>query len=88
MSNVRIVSFDNLLKRLEDILGKESLLFQRFEFALNHKDENAIDAAMQSLNIYPEHTREAVQDAMLKWLFGQDEAILSANNNVLPTQMN
>lgn len=81
MSQVRIISFDGLLFQLKTILGEDSLLFQRFDFALRHRDENAIDAAMQSLNVYPESTRKDVEEAMLSWLFGQDHHQLTANGN-------
>lgn len=81
MSEVRIVSFDGLLDDLKQVLGDESLLFERFEFALQHKDEDAIDAAMQSLKLYPQTTREAVEEAILGWLFTGSSGTTLANGN-------
>lgn len=81
VSNIRVVAFDGLLHRLAEQLGQDSLLYQRFDFALRHKDENAIDSAMQSLSMYPEQTREAVENAMLGWLFGSSEPGTAANSN-------
>lgn len=81
MNQVKFVSFEGLIDRLVGVLGEESLLYQRFEHALRHKDDDAIEAAMQSLNMYPDHTKEAVQDAMLSWLFDQKGETPVANLN-------
>ena len=79
MSHLRVVSFEGLLARLEQILTRDSLLYRQFERALKAKDDEAVDAAMEALKHHPEATREAVEDAILRWLFDpQDNSGLAA----------
>lgn len=70
MSDVRIVTLDCLLRRLESVLGSESLLLRRFERGLRLEDERCLSDAMSSLRLYPDHVRRSVEDAVMGWLFG------------------
>ena len=70
MSEVRIVTLDCLLRRLEEVLGKDSLLLRRFEQGLRLEDERCLSDAMVSLRLYPDHIRRSVEDAVMGWLFG------------------
>ena len=88
MSKVRVVSFDGLISRLRGVLGDDSLLFQRFDSALRRNDEEAIEAAMSSLQLYPQETRRAVEDAMLAWLFDQSDSSGLANMNTPTSSIN
>ena len=76
MNDVRIVSLDSLLLRLEGVLGRDSLLFRRFEQGLRFEDERSLTDAMSSLRLYPDAIRRVVEDTVMGWLFGarQDEA--------------
>jgi hypothetical protein len=70
MSDVRIVTLDCLLRRLETVLGKDSLLLRRFEHGLRLEDERCLSDAMSSLRLYPDAIRRSVEDAVMGWLFG------------------
>ena len=70
MNDVRIVSLDGLLSRLEDVLGTESLLYHRFRYGLRLEDERCLADAMSSLRLYPEEIRRLVEDTVMSWLFG------------------
>lgn len=73
MSDVRIVSLDSLLNRLEEVLGRENLLFRRFEEGLRFEDERSLTDAMGSLRLYPDEIRRLVEDTVMSWLFGARE---------------
>ncbi len=69
MAKVRVVSLGGLRRRLAAVLGPDSLLFARFDAALRRNDEELLEEAMRCLGTYPEAMRQAVQDALLAWLF-------------------
>ena len=73
MSDVRIVSLDNLLNRLERVLGRDSLLYHRFEAGLRLEDERSLTDAMSRLRLYPDDVRNLVEDTVMSWLFGARE---------------
>jgi hypothetical protein len=73
MSDVRVVSLDALLKRLEEVLGRDSLLFRRFEEGLRFEDERSLTDAMSSLRLYPDEIRQIVEGTLMSWLFGARE---------------
>ncbi len=73
MNNAHIVSLDSLLDRLEAVLGRDSLLFRRFEEGLRFDDERRLTDAMSSLRLYPEAVRSVVEDTVMSWLFGARE---------------
>ena len=73
MKNVHIVSLDSLLDRLEAVLGRDSLLYRRFEEGLRFEDERRLTDAMSSLRLYPEGVRRVVEDMVMSWLFGARE---------------
>lgn len=77
MGSIRIVSLDNLLNRLEEVLGRDSLLFRRFEEGLRFEDERSLTDAMSSLRLYPGDVRRLVEDTVMSWLFGarEEEAV-------------
>ncbi len=70
MSDARIITLDCLLRRLEDVLGEESLLYRRFEQGLRFEDERCLTDAMSSLRLYPDDIRRLVEDTVMSWLFG------------------
>jgi hypothetical protein len=70
MSDVRIVTLDDLLRRLEEVLGPDSLLYYRFEQGLRFENERCLTDAMGSLALYPDATRRLVEDTVMGWLFG------------------
>jgi hypothetical protein len=64
------------LRRLEDVLGPNSLLYHRFVQGLRHEDESCLTDAMVSLRLYPDEIRRTVEDTVMSWLFGtRDDAI-------------
>ncbi|MEM7042675.1 MAG: hypothetical protein AAF543_07680 [Pseudomonadota bacterium] len=73
MQSRRIVSLDSLLDRLEEVLGRDSLLFRRFEEGLRYEDEQLLSDAMRSLRLYPDAVRRVVEDTVMSWLFGARE---------------
>lgn len=73
MKDVRVVSLDSLLDRLEEVLGRDSLLFRRFEQGLRFEDERRLTDAMSSLRLYPDPVRRVVEDTVMGWLFGARE---------------
>jgi hypothetical protein len=73
MSDVRIVTLDHLLGRLEAVLGPDSLLFHRFEEGLRFEDERSLTDAMSSLRLYPDDVRNLVENTVMSWLFGARE---------------
>jgi hypothetical protein len=70
MSAPPTMTMDALLRRLEEVLGADSLLFRRFERGLRREDERALTDAMNSLVLYPAQTRRLVEDTVTNWLFG------------------
>ncbi len=75
MSEVRSITLDSLLRRLEDVLGTDSLLYHRFHQGLRLEDERRLTDAMSSLRLYPDELRRLVEDTVMSWLFGaRDEA--------------
>jgi hypothetical protein len=70
MSAAPTMTMDALLRRLEEVLGADSLLFRRFERGLQREDERALTDAMNSLVLYPSRTRRQVEDTVRNWLFG------------------
>ena len=70
MHDVRIISLDGLLRRLEDVLGTDSLLYRRFHHGLRTEDERCLAEAMSSLRLYPDEVRRRVEDTVMSWLFG------------------
>lgn len=73
MTEPRVVSLHGLLRRLEEVLGRDSLLFKRFEQGLQREDERRLTEAMTSLRLYPRATRELVEETVMGWLFGSRE---------------
>lgn len=70
MNDIRVVTLDCLLRRLEDVLGPNSLLYHRFAHGLRHEDETCLTDAMVSLRLYPDEIRRLVEDTVMSWLFG------------------
>ncbi|MGH6895311.1 MAG: hypothetical protein ACREJ5_02015 [Geminicoccaceae bacterium] len=70
MSDIRVITLDCLLGRLEDVLGHNSLLYYRFVHGLRHEDEGCLSDAMVSLRLYPDEIRRMVEDTVMSWLFG------------------
>lgn len=70
MNDVRIITLDSLLRRLEDVLGTDSLLYHRFHQGLRLEDERCLTDAMSSLRLYPDDVRRLVEDTVMSWLFG------------------
>lgn len=70
MSEPSVVTLDSLLRRLEEVLGRNDLLFRRFEAGLLQEDERRLTDAMNSLRLYPPDTRRLVEDTVMGWLFG------------------
>lgn len=73
MNDVRIISLDSLLVRLQEVLGPDSLLYHRFRHGLRHEDERCLADAMNSLHLYPHEVRRLVEDSVMSWLFGARE---------------
>jgi hypothetical protein len=74
MSAIRLVSIEGLRRRLAAALADQPLLLQRFDRALRDQDEKLIEAAMDSLRLYPAQLRERVETVLLTWLFdGPDD---------------
>lgn len=73
MTDARIVTLDHLLDRLETVLGRDSLLYRRFEEGLRFEDERSLTDAMSSLRLYPADVRSLVENTVMSWLFGARE---------------
>lgn len=69
LARIRTISVDGLRHRLAQALVGEPLLQQRFDRALATRDEKLVDAAMDSLRLYPTELREQVEEILLTWLF-------------------
>ena len=79
MADIRVITLDCLLRRLEDVLGSDSLLYHRFLQGLRHEDEDCLTDAMVSLRLYPDEIRRLVEDTVMSWLFGaRGDAIAGA----------
>ena len=79
MADIRVITLDSLLCRLEDVLGSDSLLYHRFVQGLRHEDEGRLTDAMVSLRLYPDEIRCLVEDTVMSWLFGaRSDAIAPA----------
>ena len=70
MNDVRSITLDSLLRRLEEVLGPDSLLYRRFHQGLQLEDERCLTDAMTSLRLYPDEVRRLVEDTVMSWLFG------------------
>ena len=70
MADIRVITLDCLLRRLENVLGPNSLLYHRFAHGLRHEDESCLTDAMVSLRLYPDEIRRTVEDTVMSWLFG------------------
>jgi hypothetical protein len=76
VSDIRVITLECLLDRLESVLGPNSLLYHRFVQGLRHQDEDCLTDAMVSLRLYPDEIRRMVEDTVMSWLFGaRGEAI-------------
>lgn len=84
MSDTRIVTLDCLLGRLEALLGRNDLLFRRFERGLRDSNERCLIEAMNSLSLYPSATRQVVEDTVMSWLFGTRERAEEARRGASP----
>lgn len=84
MKDVRIVSLDRLLDRLEEVLGPDSLLYRRFEEGLRYEDEHSLTDAMRSLRLYPDPIRRVVENTVISWLFGAQEEARSTARAMQP----
>ncbi len=84
MSATRIVTLECLLGRLEAVLGRNDLLFRRFERGLRQTDERCLTDAMSSLSLYPPATRQLVEDTVMSWLFGARERDEEARRGAWP----
>jgi hypothetical protein len=73
MNESRVVTLDNLLDRLESVLGRDSLLFHRFEAGLRFDDEHSLTDAIGSLRLYPDAKRKLIEDTVMGWLLGNRE---------------
>ncbi len=80
MTDIRIVTLDHLLNRLEEVLGQDSLLYHRFEEGLRYEDEHSLTDAMRSLRLYPDHVQTLVENTVMGWLFGAREDDLTLSN--------
>lgn len=74
MSTVRVVSFNALRLRLGAALGFQSPLFEQFARALDSRDEDDLQVAIQALDACPEPLRQSVQTVLVEWLFDPDDA--------------
>jgi hypothetical protein len=78
MTDIRVITLECLLRRLEGVLGPNSLLYHRFVQGLRHEDEGCLTDAMVSLRLYPDEIRRLVEDTVMSWLFGtRGDAIAS-----------
>jgi hypothetical protein len=80
MNDVRTITLDGLLRRLEDVLGTDDLLYHRFDQGLRLENERCLADAMSSLRLYPDEVRRRVEDTVMSWLFG-------ARNDASPARL-
>lgn len=74
MSTVRVVSFNGLRVRLSAVLGDRSPLFEQFARALDSRDADDLQVAIEALESCSETLRQGVQTALVEWLFDADDA--------------
>lgn len=84
MQDAKVVTLEGLLHRLEAVLGRDSLLFRRFQHGLLREDERCLGDAMNSLRLYPPATRRVVEDTVMSWLFGSHEDAADPRCEVSP----
>ena len=84
MADIRVITLDCLLRRLEDVLGSDSLLYHRFAQGLRHEDEGSLTDAMVSLRLYPDEIRRLVEDTVMSWLFGARGESIALSLQVSP----
>jgi hypothetical protein len=84
MAEIRVVTLDCLLRRLEDVLGPDNLLYHRFEQGLRQEDEGCLTDAMVSLRLYPDDIRRLVEDTVMSWLFGARGESIALSLQVSP----
>lgn len=70
MNNFGTKELGGLLQNLEDLLGRDSLLYHRLERGLRCESEHRLSEAMACLKLYPLALRRDIEDAVLTWLFG------------------
>lgn len=74
MSTIRVVSFNGLRVRLGAVLGVHSPLFEQFARALDSRDAEDLQIAIEALESCSEAMRQGVQTALVEWLFDADDA--------------
>ena len=84
MADIRVITLDCLLRRLEDVLGPDNLLYHRFVQGLRHEDEGCLTDAMVSLRLYPDEIRRLVEDTVMSWLFGARGESIALSLQVSP----
>jgi hypothetical protein len=84
MSAAPTMTMDALLRRLEEVLGADSLLFRRFQRGLQREDEGVLTDAMNSLVLYPSQTRRLVEDTVMNWLFGNRSVQIKLQREAAP----
>ena len=84
MADIRVITLDCLLRRLEGVLGSDSLLYHRFVHGLRHEDEGCLTNAMVSLRLYPDEIRRSVEDTVMSWLFGTRGDAIASTLKVSP----
>jgi hypothetical protein len=84
MHDVRIITLDGLLRQLQEVLGRDSLLYHRFEQGLRLEDERCLTEAMSSLRLYPGEVRRRVEDTVMSWLFGARGAAAAGRLEAAP----
>lgn len=75
---LKLARLDALKARLTEVLADRPALARTFADALTRRDDAAIDAAFAELRAGPREAREAVEAAILDWLFGDDGRIALA----------
>jgi hypothetical protein len=84
MADIGVITLDCLLRRLENVLGSDSLLYHRFVQGLRHEDEGRLTDAMVSLRLYPDEIRRLVEDTVMSWLFGARGDAIAGTLKVSP----
>ena len=84
MSDIRVITLECLLDRLETALGGDSLLYHRFVQGLRYQDEDCLTDAMVSLRLYPDEIRRMVEDTVMSWLFGARGDVIAQPLEISP----
>jgi hypothetical protein len=84
VGEIRVITLESLLRRLEDVLGHNSLLYHRFVQGLHHEDEGCLNDAMTSLRLYPDEIRRMVEDTVMSWLFGARGEAVAGRMEISP----